>query len=505
VTDPTMSHPHIRPSTPAASRIRVGISRRAFIAVGLAGLAAGLGQACAAVPRPAVAPRGGAAGASADPAAAPSLAAAVYASLKDPNAPQAIRPDDAGLANLVPDGGRPLRLRGRLVEVVNRGVLVARDARSGGLKGMPMGSATANSVAGFRFKPRNGGPLPWENEEAEGRENDRLLEAARFGEVNAYFHADRALAYANGLLAELGAGPLPVLRIVVGAHFGSRLPGYGADDGDLRDGSYRPFSGGHYRRPSTVFEDHGFAHDARSVHRHGEVHLGPGRAYILDGGGRPILVDGQPYASNPSHNPGIVIHEAAHHIISHTADFRANAARLPDAASNRKIHMDEGTADYWAATLLGTPDIYQWHRASEAVEAATNRDLSGPRTTADFIQGGNPHLNGNIWASALWDLRVALGLPRATDLLVMKMLLLAGGVGPSNPTQDEEIRRETMALKDDFRDGLVLLLAADEALNGRANWRTILDVFARRGIDEHTPDAKLGRPASGKKAEGGRR
>ena len=60
-----------------------------------------------------------------------------------------------------------------------------------------------------------------------------MREAARFGEVNAYYYADRTIAYANALLTELGEPLLPPLRVIVNAHPGSHLPGYRSGDGEI--------------------------------------------------------------------------------------------------------------------------------------------------------------------------------------------------------------------------------------------------------------------------------
>ena len=409
----------------------------------------------------------------------------VYVGLPDPDLPDSIRPRVVSLPNLVRDGGQPWRLRGRLVEVVNHGVLVERSATSGKLRGLPMGNAESVSADGFQFRPRGGGPSPWRNEELEGAENERALEAARFGEVNAYYHANRTLAYVNGLLAELGEPPLPFLRLVVNAHSCSRLHRYREDDGDRRTGRLRPFPGGHYRLPTGRREE-GFRHPADEICPTGEVHLGLGSSSIRDSRGQPVLVDGQPYTKNVAHIPGIVVHEVGHHIAAHTADFRANRVREPGASSNHKIHLDEGTADYWAAVLLDTPDIYNWQQAARGLEDPENRDLRGPRTTATFERDRNPHLSGNVWSSALWDVRRALGA-RATDLMVMKTLVQFSRVRPDVSEAPQDARQQTIEMKDELRDGLAMLLAAAEALEFEAD-QALLAIFKERGVDPATSD-----------------
>lgn len=398
-----------------------------------------------------------------------------------------IKPEIVKLPNLVKKAGEPWRLQGKQVEVVNYGVLVEKDNQTGELRGVGMGNAAGDA---FLYDPMSGGSTPQQNEKSEGKENDRVLSAARFGEVNAYYHTDRTLTYANSLLAELGEEPLPYLRVVVNDHSCSKLPGYRQNDCDSRSGEARSFGGGHYRRPSDRFDDEGFEHPVESMYPTGEIHLGPGNDFIKDANGDRVVVNGYPYNENPAHNAAIIIHETAHHIVSHTADFRENQERKNNQYSNRKIHLDEGTCDYWTAVMLNSPDIYEWQRADEKLTDKSNRNLSGPRTTADFIQDGDPHENGNIWSSALWDLRQAIADNRKTDLLVMKTMVLFGEIETDNPKAKRKIRRnEKIDQKDELRDGLAMLLKADKLLYKGVNHTLILNTFAQRGIDLKTADS----------------
>lgn len=412
----------------------------------------------------------------------------MYVGLPDPDIAESIRPLPIVVQNLVRNPGEPWRLRGRLVEVVNHGVLIERDPVRGLPRGIPMGNVEVGSPDGFVFQPHNGGRLPRDDEDHTGADNARILEAARFGEVNAYYYADRTIAYANGLLATLGEGPLPPLRVVVHAHSASRLAGYREGDGEKLDGKLRPFPGGHYRLPNLARTDGRFRHPVDAMLATGEVHLGPGRSYITDSRGRGITVGGLPYVRNASHIPGIIVHEVGHHVVAHTADFFANRSRPGNEKVNVKIHMDEGTADYWAAVILKTPDIYNWQHAAEGQDSRDNRDIRGLKTTDNFDSHGNPHRNGNIWASTLWDVRRALGEWTA-DLLVMKMLVLCSKAGSEGLDATETARQ--IAKKNELRDGLSMVLKADEALNRGVNRARLLRIFEDRGIDLATPDEQF--------------
>src|SRR5207245_3865210 len=99
---------------------------------------------------------------------------------------------------------------------------------------------------------------------------------------------------------------------------------------------------------------------------------------------------------------------------------------------NLKTAMDEGTCDYWAATMLGTPHICASHRRHDHQEVHP-RSLTSSKTMADYDQSpvADAHANGTIWAAALWDLRTLLGAAepdgvRQTNLLVLNALILLG-------------------------------------------------------------------------------
>jgi hypothetical protein len=316
----------------------------------------------------------------------------------------------------------------------------------------------------------------------------RYIQASRFGEVNTYFHLDRIATYIQHLLDELGCAPLPRVTAVVTAHHAA------TEQDGLRDGvrgrnHWLPFQGGHYRLPSIRYELPEFdpiSHD-------GEIHLGPGWQLLEHG----ALVEaaGGRYRANASHNAGIIYHEYGHHITRHTADFRANSLVPPGQQDNRKTAMDEGTCDYWAATMLGTPHIWILHRRHDDQEIHA-RSLTSGKTMTDYDAGAraDPHSNGTIWGAALWDLRTQMSAmasdgARKTDLLVLKALLLMGKLTPR--WQETSVANVRLARKD-FDAGLTSLLLADEQLNRSQNQKIILEIFAKRGI-RPAPSFRQGR------------
>src|SRR5262249_28771785 len=183
----------------------------------------------------------------------------------------------------------------------------------------------------------------------------RYIQASHFGEVNSYFHIDRIASYIDELLKHLGAPSVPQVKAVVNAHHAA------TEVDSIRDGVRRgerwlPFQGGHYRLPSRRYD----ICEHAPLSPDGEIHLGPGWQLVEHGA--LVAAAGRRYRANASHNAGILYHEYGHHISRYTADFLGNALRSPRRQNNRKSAIDEGTCDYWAATMLGTPHIWYWHR-----------------------------------------------------------------------------------------------------------------------------------------------
>jgi hypothetical protein len=308
----------------------------------------------------------------------------------------------------------------------------------------------------------------------------RYIQASHFGEINTYFHLDLIATYILDLLRELNAPPLPQVAAVVNAHH-AVTERNGVRDGLRRGDRWLPFQGGHYRLPARHYD----LYEHAPISAQGEIHLGVGRDLLQYG----ALVEaaGGPYRANASHNAGILYHEYGHHITRHTADYRANALQLPNQQDNRKVAVDEGTCDYWAATMLGTPNIWAWHLRHD--EQVTHpRSLSSSKTMVDFDTSptADAHANGTIWGAALWDLRTRLGQSepegvRQTDLMVLKALLLIGRLPKeSSDASVRAIRR----VRGSYVVGLAMLLRADELLNAGRYREIIVSTFSKRGIQQ---------------------
>lgn len=372
------------------------------------------------------------------------------------------------------------RLWGRHVRVRNNGEVNEPDPVAGGIRVLPIGDAQANADGDFLFDPSGGGGRLDKVVLAAPEDRQRYIEASHFGEVNAYFHLDRVAAYVDVLLGQLGHSSLPRVTAIVNAHHAAtERDGWRDGVFGTRSGRMIPMQGGHYRLPSWCYDPREF----QPLSPTGEIHLGPG--YQLHRDGAIARAMGGPYWGHAAHNGAILYHEYGHHLMRHTADVRANAFRPPDKQSNRKAAIDEGTCDYWAAVMLGTPHIWAWHRRHDEREIHP-RSLASAKTMADYDSSpkADPHLNGTIWAAALWDLRTRLEATepaggRRTDLLVLKALLELGNItSPEGEAPTEYLPR----VRASCQVGLVSLLRGDELLNGGRYREVMLACFSRRAI-----------------------
>jgi len=386
------------------------------------------------------------------------------------------------------------RLWGRYVRVRNGGAVNELDPATGAVRSVPIGDAQPNAEGNFLFEPGRGGGRMDKVVLAKPHWRWRYIQASHFGEVNTYFHLDRIAAYVDALLHELGAQPLPCITAVVNAHHAATETD-GIRDGVRRNERWLPFQGGHYRLPSRHFD----IPEYEPISSNGEIHLGPGWQLLEHGA--LVEASGRRYRANASHNAGILYHEYGHHITRHTADFQANALRSPNRQNNRKTAMDEGTCDYWAATMLSTPHIWAWHRRHDAQEVHP-RSLLSSKTMAEYDSrpGADPHANGTIWGAALWDLRTQVAANesdgvRRVDLLILKTLLLLGPRAeathetsgsyerPYQPgRRDVSLPPSDSSLPPPFALGLRALLHADELLYAGRYRDPILATFSRRSI-----------------------
>lgn len=385
------------------------------------------------------------------------------------------------LRHLDPFRSVDLQLSGDYTEVANVGQINEPGDAHESVVVHAIGNAQADVNGNFLFEPGIGGGRLDKLIIAEIPMRIRYIEASHFGEVNAYYHVTRIAAYVDRLLRLMNEKPLPRVRVLVNAHHAATREKDGGRDGVMgkKSGRWLPFQGGHYRLPTRRSPQ---LAERFAIWRTGEIHLGPGWRLTHEGL-LPELAK-RAYRCNASHNPGIIYHEYGHHMVRHTADFRANAFKAPHRQSNRKTANDEGLSDYWAAAILGTPHIWCWHRRHDT-RWIHPRSLASRVTMADFDKQStaDPHRNGTILAAALWDLRQAIesreGRSLKADLLVLSAMLNVGRLRdhPFHPSVEQ-----TRRIRDGFSVFMACLLHADSVRFDGRYGQFIRSCLEERGI-----------------------
>lgn len=171
-------------------------------------------------------------------------------------------------------------------------------------------------------------------------------------------------------------------------------------------------------------------------------------------------------APNPDRDSSVdsdvVFHEYGHGISNRLIGNGSTALQGTQSGA-----MGEGWSDYWACTINNDGVMGEYvtqnttagiRRAAYTVPANTIHD-----SYADVgNQGFEVHNDGEVWASALWDLRTQLGSTISDSIVLNGMKF--------TPTRPSFLNA---------RDGII---QADANLNGGANRCAIWTVFARHGM-----------------------
>jgi hypothetical protein len=156
------------------------------------------------------------------------------------------------LPRLFSGGGSGAKLSGTFVEVHNAGALNSRQA-DGGVMPLALGDAQADLEGALLFEPGRGGGRVDKCAVPDPGLGARYVEAARFGEVNTYYHVDRIASYLDDLVRALGRYSIPRVIVKVNAHHAATEVG-GVRDGRRLSDRWHPFQGGHYRLPARKYD-----------------------------------------------------------------------------------------------------------------------------------------------------------------------------------------------------------------------------------------------------------
>ena len=383
------------------------------------------------------------------------------------------------LDHLDPAPPDDVRLSGRFVEVVNGGWIVEAGGGDRSRCCMPIGDARADAQGNFVWEPAAGGGRRAKTGIRASVDPGACVSASHFGEVNAYYHLTRMAERVDALLSRLGERPLPKTRAVVNAH---AVPEGHVDgretvrDADgtpwepVRDSRYLCHAGARPNGPART-----------TAPCAGEILLAPGSRMTKEGW-LPRLA-GTRYRCNAAHIAGHLYRQYGFHVSRYLADFTANALVRPSRQDNAKTATASALSDYWAASMLGTPHIWCWHRRHDR-HVIHARSLASGTTMAELRGMRKPTARdrATVLAAALWDLKALLEArgDADCDLLVLAALSAVRRLwdDPYRPN-----RTKTRALRDGFGVFAACLLHADALfLDGRCA-DDIRAAMQGRGID----------------------
>jgi hypothetical protein len=157
-------------------------------------------------------------------------------------------------------------------------------------------------------------------------------------------------------------------------------------------------------------------------------------------------------------DPTVVYHELSHGLSNRLVGGGSTTC----LTSGQAAGMGEGWGDWIAAAILDNPVIGAYVTGNATVGIRTASMARSPFTYGNIKDGSmaEVHAQGEVWAAALWDLRVAVGSVKACPVVVSGMKLT-----PCNPTMLQA------------RDAI---LQADLNINGGANRCALWRVFAGR-------------------------
>lgn len=152
-------------------------------------------------------------------------------------------------------------------------------------------------------------------------------------------------------------------------------------------------------------------------------------AYVPGGGsgGCGLLIFGEGSLGDFAYDGDVIYHEYGHAVTDVLTDI------LGFASNNLGVNyfplaVNEGTSDYWAATIQGNPEVAEsFSDASGLGGTGSLRVIANDlRCPNDLI--GEGHFDGRIHSAVVWDLREALGADDADQILYGALGTYLGGV-----------------------------------------------------------------------------
>jgi hypothetical protein len=117
------------------------------------------------------------------------------------------------------------------------------------------------------------------------------------------------------------------------------------------------------------------------------------------------IVFGQGEATDFTYDSSVIYHEYTHAVVDGTSGYLNYCVNDIYGSDCTQGGLNEGTADYFSATLRGDPAIAAYSIGEWVPEYA--RNLTDANRCPDDLYG-EEHEDGKIWGGGLWDVRTAI-------------------------------------------------------------------------------------------------
>ncbi len=146
----------------------------------------------------------------------------------------------------------------------------------------------------------------------------------------------------------------------------------------------------------------------------------------IDGDGCAEVLLGQGRLADFAYDADVIYHELTHAVVDRIAALDVAFDRW--GIDQTPLALDEGTADYFSATVSGDPEAAEYVAGRYAAvtiggsEVALRSADNARRCPNDLA--GEPHYDGQIWSGTGWELRARLGRAKADPLMFAAVGLL---------------------------------------------------------------------------------
>ena len=207
------------------------------------------------------------------------------------------------------------------------------------------------------------------------------------------------------------------------------------------------------------------------------------------GSGRcALMAFGQSSTKDFGYDGDVVYHEYGHGIVDVTAGLSFFDVDPLLGVGYENGALNEGTADYFSATITGDPKLADYFAGSGmAAGEGGLRELDVRLRCPDDLFG-EAHADGRIWGGALWAVREAIGAVKADALAFATLMSLGDGPDIDTAGTSLSMTAATFPTLDDADRAAVEAVIADRGLVG---CRRIVPVVPGETYTGYSGDVQL--------------